>query len=138
VVGRNNNDVNGIYSRFNAILQRTPSGYVVLHSPLYEMCVQLVAVVAIAVFSIYAANEITRLIRLAYSEVYVFVVVFLVLSNIWSYVGRGLTALRANLYPIVDIRRERRKPFLLAAVSFVGLSTAGWAVKYILDLLVAT
>jgi len=100
------------------------------------MLIQLLAVFLLVVFSVFAANKLTRVVKLDYSEVYLFVVIVLMLSNMWTFVSQGLIQLRNQYYPVVDVRRNPRKPILVSILSFVGLTTAAWAVKYVLDSLV--
>jgi len=135
VLGRNNNWANGVFNRFNELLSKVPNRNVILHNVVLEMIVQLVAVIVITTFPIYAANRLAGIASIQYSEVYIFVIIFLLLSNAWTYIARGLIAIRNAYYPMVDIRRHARKPIILAVLSFIGLAAATWAINYLLDLL---
>jgi hypothetical protein len=136
VLGQNNNWVNGVFNRFNGILSKLPRRNIMVHNVLYDMTVQLVAVIVITTFSIFAANRLTAMATIQYSEVYIFIVVFLLLSNAWTYISRGLIAVRSLYYPIVDIRRHLGKRILLSIFNFVILAAAAWAIGYVLDLLI--
>jgi hypothetical protein len=98
------------------------------------MLVQLLVVLFITSFAVYATNKLQGFIKLDYSPVYVFLVIFLLLSNIWTYTSRGLQTLRNAYYPIVDIRQAPRRPLLLTGLSFVAAAAGGWGVNYLLDL----
>jgi len=138
VVGEKNSWVNGVFNRFNELIKDFPTRNVVLHNVLFEMLVQLVAVIVMTIFSIFAANRLSSLMRIEFSEVYVFIITILLLSNLWTYTSRGLIAIRDRLYPIVDIIRVPRKPIFLTIISFVLLATATWSLDYLLNLLFFT
>ena len=138
VVGEDINWVNGVFSRFNEIIKDVPTKNVILHNVLFGMSVQLLAVIILTIFSIFSANRLASLVKIEFSEVYIFVITFLLLSNLWVYAARGLTAIRNKYYPVVDITRVPRKPILLSIIIFVLLAAACWAVGYILDLLVSS
>ncbi len=91
----------------------------------------------LTIFSIFVANRLASLVEIEFSEVYIFVITFLLLSNLWGYAARGLTAIRNKYYPVVDITRVPRKPILLSILIFVLLAVAYWAVGYVLELLVS-
>jgi hypothetical protein len=135
VLGRNNNWVNGVFNRFNEILNEVPKRNVVLHNIIFEMSMQLLAVIVMTIFSIYVANKVSGLVNIEYSTVYIFIVIFLLLSNLWTYASRGLISVRTKFYPLVDIIKTPRKPILLAVLAFIILAIASWAVGYILNLL---
>jgi hypothetical protein len=138
VLGEDINWVNGVFSRFNEIVKNVPTKNVILHNVLFEMSVQLLAITILTIFSIFLANRLASLVRIEFSEVYIFVIAFLLLSNLWRYVTRALTTIRNKYYPVVDITRVPRKPILLSVIIFVSLAAASWAVGYILDLLVSS
>lgn len=135
VVGTNNNWVNGVFTRFNEIFANAPTRNVILHNVVFEMGVQLLAVSVMTIFSIFAANRLATQTEIEFSEVYIFIVIWLLLSNLWSYAARGLTAIRGKYYPVVDIIRVPRKPVFLTMITFVLLAAATWAVNYLLNLL---
>lgn len=134
VMGANINWVNGVFSRFNTIMKNIPTRNVMLHSVIFEMFVQLMAVIILTTFSIFVANRVGPLVQTEYREVYVFVVIFLLLSNLWSYAARGLIAIRNEFYPVVDIIGAPRKQIVVAIASFLFLACGYWAVDYVLGL----
>lgn len=138
IAGENINWVNGVFTRFGNVLKEVPKRNVVLHNVIFDMSVQLLAVIVLTIFSVYLANKISALITINYSEVYIFVIVFLFLSNLWTYIGNGLTNIRTKYYPIVDVIKEPRKPIFLSIIIFLLLTTAAWAVNYVLNLLVTS
>ncbi len=135
VLGEDINWVNGVFSRFNEIIKDAPTKNVILHNVLFEMSVQLLAVTILTTFSVFSANRLASLVRIEFSEVYIFVIAFLLLSNLWAFAIRGLIAVRNKYYPVVDIIKVPRKPILLTIITFVLLATGYWAVGYVLDLL---
>lgn len=135
VVGNSINWVNGVISRFNDILNVIPTRNVILHTVMFEMVVQLLVVVVMTILSIFLANKLASLVQIEFSEVYIFVVIFLLFSNLWTYAGRGLTAIRDSFYPVVDIIRTPRRPIFLTIVTFVLLAAASWAIGYVIELL---
>jgi hypothetical protein len=134
VVGGSSNWVNGVFSRFNDILKDIPTRNVWLHNILFEMTVQLLAVIVMTIFSVFLANKLSSLVQIKFSEVYVFIIIFLLLSNLWTYAGRGLSAIKNNYYPVVDIIKMPRRPLFLTSVTFVLLAAASWAVGYVIQL----
>jgi len=136
VGGENTNWVNGVFTRFNNLLKEAPTRNIVLHNVFYEMAIQLLAVALITIFAIFSANKFESLVSMKYSEVYTFVIVFLLLSNVLTYINRGMIAIRNKYYPVVDIIRHPRKPIFLSAMIFLSVTMAGWAVNYLLNLLV--
>jgi hypothetical protein len=126
--------VSGAFSRFDEILANAPSRNSILHSLWFEMAVQLTVVLFITSFAIFATTKLQGLVELEFDAVYIFIVVFLLLSNVWTYGVRALQAARGHYYPVVDIRQEPRKRWLPGALVFVALSAAAWAIGYVLDL----
>ena len=53
VFGGSTNWVNGVFSRFNDILKEIPTRNVILHNVLFEMFVQLLAVIVIIILSVF-------------------------------------------------------------------------------------
>lgn len=135
VAGNGVSWVNGVFTRFDELFKNIPKRNVILHSVLFEMCVQLFAVIAITVFAIYSAQRLSTSLPVNYSEVYVFAIVFLLLSNLWTYGSRALTAVRDIYYPIVDIIKAPRMPIFLSALTFLGLTSITWAIHYLLNLI---
>lgn len=136
VLGRDNNWVNGVFNRFNEILKEVPTRNVVLNNIIFEMSIQLLAVIVMTSISIYAANKLSDLVKIGYSAVYIFIVIFLLVSNLWTYAVRGLIVIRSKFYPPVDIIKTPRKRILLTVVGLLALATLSWAVGYILNLIV--
>ncbi|MBC8467839.1 MAG: hypothetical protein H8D56_00090 [Planctomycetes bacterium] len=127
--------VKGSFDRFKGIIDNLPKRNQILYNAYFEMGVQLLAAFSLTTFSIYSAIQISSITSFEYSSVFIFVVLFVLFSNIWTYLGRGLIHLRNTYYPKVDIREPPRKPILLSIVSFLLLVFATWGVNYILDLI---
>ncbi len=134
-IGSNSTWVSGVVKRFGEVIDAIPARNVLVHSVIFEMLVQLTAVILITVFSVFSANRLMHLMSIQFSEVYIFIVVFLFLSNVWTYGGKALIAIRNKYYPVVDILRRPRKQILLTVLMFVMSATAAWAIKSILDLI---
>lgn len=130
--------VNGVFNRFNELLDEVPNSNRMLHNPIVEMTLQLFVVFVIILFSIYSAQKLATSLPFKYSEVYIFAIILLLLSNVLNYSTRGLKFLRSKYYPVVDIIRQPRKPILLTTLSFLAITALSWAIHYLLNLLVAS
>ena len=135
VVGLNDTWVNGVFGRFNEVLRGVPNRNGVLHNVLLEMSIQLLTVFVITTFSIFAANRLASSTSIKYSEVYIFLVILLLLSNLWTYASRSLLAIRNIYYPVVDITRVLKRRIFLATISFIAIVIVTWAIGYFLNFL---
>lgn len=135
VVGRDKSWANGVYARFQKVIETAPTGHGVLYAPWFETIVRLGGMLLATALAIFAAKKAAESGLQPFGEVYIFVVAFVVLVSIWQFIYFHLDLLRAKLYPRVDIREEARKP-IIAAIIGSGFSLgAGWLVKTALDLL---
>lgn len=135
VLGNNENWVKGVFDRFEDIFENQPNANVVLHSPYFEMGIQVLGAFSITVLAIYLSNIINRFTTFEHSSIYLFIVIFIIFSNIWTYVGKSLIHLRNTYYPKVDIREKVRKPILISVISFIVLVLTTWCINYLLDLI---
>lgn len=130
--------VKGVFDNFNEIFKNQPSRNVILHSPYFDMTLQVLGAFSLTVFAVYAAKTISSLntfTAFQYSSVYLFVIIFIILSNIWTFVGKSLNYIRNTYYPKVDIREKARKQILLPVIGIILTPVFGWCVVYILDLM---
>ena len=135
VLGINATWVNGAFNRYKETLDKEPNRNVIIHNAYFEMCIQLLVVLALTTFSIYSSEKITTSMNIQYSSVYVFIVIFLLLSNVWTYASKGLLYIRNTYYPKVDILKHARKPLLISITIFIAISIASWAIGYIMSLI---
>lgn len=135
VLGVKETWVKGAFDQFKDIIDKQPKRNLLLYNPYFEMIVQLLAAFSLTTFAIYSAIKVSNFTSFEYSSVFIFVVIFVLLSNIWTYLGKGLIHLRNTYYPKVDIRKNPRKPILLTILSFLLVAFASWGIGYLLDLI---
>lgn len=135
VSGPNDTWVNGIYARFKDVMESSPMRNWLVHHPLTDLVVQLTAVFVVTVLAIYLTEITIAHLKTQISEFYVFLIIFLFLSNVWGALSKQLNTLRQTFYPKVDMLDKPREPIVLPAISFVALAMLTWALEYVLDLL---
>ncbi len=64
------------------------------------MSLQLLGAFVLMVLAVYITNEIAAFVKLReISPVYIFAIVFVIFSNLWTFAMQGLSLLRQNYYP---------------------------------------
>jgi hypothetical protein len=135
VGGDNAQWVDSVSSQFLDCNERVPNRNRLMNSRWLEMVVQVAVSVLLTIVAIFAANSAGQYIEYPYSAIYVFVVTFIFLSNIWGFILQALKDLRTRLYPVVDIRSAPRKRYSPVIAGFVLLVVMGWAIEHLLDLM---
>jgi hypothetical protein len=127
--------VNGVSTRFLETLKQLPSRNKILHSSLFEMTLQMLGAFLLTVSAVYITNEVATLIKLReISPVYIFVIVFVISSNLFTFATRGLSLLRKNYYPIVDIVKEPRQRWTFTVAGLIGAAALKSALGYVFSL----
>jgi len=133
-----NTRVNGIYTRLNQVIEDAPSKNGWVNSVYFDIFVQLLAVISITGLSIYTAQKYENNIGAQYGQIYLFAIIFLLLSNSWTFISRGLFHVRSIHYPKVDILKKPRVPVLFTSLIFVFGGCVTWSINYLLTVLFVT
>jgi len=127
--------VDGKTKRLNDIVKEIPNGNKIENSMHFEHAIQILFATSITIFCVYLANNLPIFKNITFSEIYIFIISFILFSNLWTYASKGILALRNFYFPSVDIISSKRKSWLVILTIMVTTSFFGWTLNYIWELL---
>jgi hypothetical protein len=134
VYGDNEVWVKNTYARIRDLLKTLKNDNKIIYSPLFEMIIQLSAVLAIIAVATKTSLYLSAFVNVPYASVYTFVAVFLLFSNVWTFLLRWLINLRGRFFPSVGFSEKYLLNKVIKAVcSFLVVVMIVWSIETLLN-----
>jgi hypothetical protein len=124
--------VKSVHALFSQAVSELGSANKFLYLDITEFVLQITAVLLVFALSAISAN-LSEIRSLPVSQVYVFAGVFLLGSNVWTFLSRVLFAQRAKLFPPIAFKRPKAEFYVKTAATAVLLFIICWAGNTSLD-----
>ncbi|HHT9109392.1 MAG TPA: hypothetical protein ACFYD9_12150 [Candidatus Wunengus sp. YC64] len=109
--------VDSNFGRFEKRFKKYKNGNWIAHSSSVELFIQLIGVLFGFSFCLIGANLLAPLLNIKYSFFVLFVGLFLVFSNFWTYILMLIGKARNHLWPLISFKR---KPIGLIGQTIIG------------------
>ncbi len=126
--------VDNIYKRLSTRLDSNKNHNGLPRNPFTELFIQLVGVIAGFSFCLIAASLLSPTLKVQYAFFVLFIGLFLIFSNLWTYILILLRKLRDKYWPITSFKKKPlglvgQSILSLAITSFlIGLMGVGWKI----------
>jgi hypothetical protein len=114
------NWLTSVFVRIQEKLPKSDAGNRLVYSSWLEMLIQISIVIVIVAFTLKISHGVSNRSNMEYSEVYVFIAIFLLFSNIWTYAAKGLRGLRSRYFPAVGFKISSIRKFVASFVGILG------------------
>jgi hypothetical protein len=101
--------VDGAFAAVTETLTKSRAWYGFIRTPLAELLIQISGVAFVFLFSFATAKKLTPHVATDNPQLYAFILVFLVLANVWTYLQRTIHFYISRIFPNVQFVMEGRE-----------------------------